>query len=664
MVRRTISSTIFILSLALLGSQPAQANTPLTRAVVSSLRNQVRLLPNRKPARKAKLSDVLRPGDGIVTSRRSLAELRFNDGSLARMGEQAVFRFIPKTRSFRLSNGTVLMLIPPGQGRTQVRTPNVTAGIRGSALMIRYDKVTDTSTVIALTNSQISVTNREQSQTQVLAAGQAVVTVGNKIVDSYDVDLQELYRTSDLLKDLEMNNPDAEVKDEAIAQVREETLEGIQSQRSFALGEGRDGTEEFRLSELNIDSVIADETGRPFGTALPGVESVNFPGRSIGVDGRFNEDNGGELAVPNVPQPAATEPPVPTIVRDPEPIEELPQVVETPVVVEPPPLAPPNIVDSPEVEPPAIENPDTLFPQDPVSDNPGDAIEDLPGDDIAGGNDIPGDAPIAEVDDLPADIPVFGDDTGALAPLEPGDGGDIALPDIDEPSGGDDLPGINDDHPDINTPDIVGGDDIPGGDDPISDVDDLPAEIPVFGEDTGALAPLEPGGGGDIALPDIGEPSGGDDLPGINDDHPDINTPDIVGGDDIPGGDNIPGGDDPISDVDDLPAEIPVFGEDTGALAPLEPGDGGDIALPDTGEPSGGDDLPGISDDHPDINTPDTDSVELSDSDITVDFTITVTVDGDKQEFTEVAPNVFQGSTASDATVEPTPVEDISAGGA
>lgn len=449
MVRRTVSSTVLFLALLLMGGQPAQANRPLVRAVVSSLRNQVRLLPSRRPARKARLSDVLTPGDGIVTSRRSLAELRFNDGSLARMGEQAVFRFIPRTRSFRLSNGTVLMLIPPGQGRTQVRTPNVTAGIQGSALMIRYDKVTDTSTVIALTNSQISVTNRDQTQTQVLAAGQVVVTVGDEIVDSYDVDLQELYRTSQLLKDLEMDNPEAEVKDEAIAQVREETLEGLRSQRDFSEGEGRDGTEDFRLSELNIDSVIADETGRPFGTAMPGVDSIvdpastGFPGRSIGVDGRFDdEDDDGEATVPAVTQPGGVEPPVTAIPEvAPQPPEALPGIVDPATIAEPPIAEPIGEVEQPTAgDPPDLEpvDPD-VFPDDPIADNP---VED---------GAVGDDSPISGAEDLPADVPIFGDDTEALNPLTPEEDG-VELPDDDLSSPDDDL--VVEHTPEIETPDV------------------------------------------------------------------------------------------------------------------------------------------------------------------------------------------------------------------
>ncbi|MEL7313964.1 MAG: hypothetical protein AAFN08_03320 [Cyanobacteria bacterium J06559_3] len=61
--------------------------------------------------------------DAIRTEETSRVDLRFNDGSLARIGEQATFRFIPNTRNFRLSNGTTLLLIPPGGFPSNIIVP-------------------------------------------------------------------------------------------------------------------------------------------------------------------------------------------------------------------------------------------------------------------------------------------------------------------------------------------------------------------------------------------------------------------------------------------------------------------------------------------------------------------------------------------------------------
>jgi hypothetical protein len=96
----------------------------LTRAEVYKLVNTVQLLPNQQSPRPAKLSDTLAPLDAIKTATRSRAELLFNEGSLARVGANAIFRFVPGTRSFQLRNGTALIMshrrlrpLPPRQQR-------------------------------------------------------------------------------------------------------------------------------------------------------------------------------------------------------------------------------------------------------------------------------------------------------------------------------------------------------------------------------------------------------------------------------------------------------------------------------------------------------------------------------------------------------------------
>ncbi|HEY9861250.1 MAG TPA: FecR domain-containing protein [Candidatus Obscuribacterales bacterium] len=218
-------------------AQPAAAQTPLTRAVIQALRNRVRLMQKNRPVRSAQVSDAIAPGDALSTARASLAELRFNDGSLARVGEQAVFRFVPNARTFQLSNGTMLLLIPPGRGPTGVRTPNAAAGIKGSALFVRYIPDTDTTLVGALTNNPqgpMVIYNRDGSQSQGLRAGQLAVVVKNRIENVYDFDLNTFYETSDLVKGLNLTQKDAaSPADEAIAAVRAETVEALQAQSPF-----------------------------------------------------------------------------------------------------------------------------------------------------------------------------------------------------------------------------------------------------------------------------------------------------------------------------------------------------------------------------------------------------------------------------------------------
>ncbi|HEY9651233.1 MAG TPA: FecR family protein [Coleofasciculaceae cyanobacterium] len=209
----------------------ASAQTALTRAVIESLRNQVRLMPRNQSARAARTSDTMAAGDALATARASMAQLRFNDGSLARLGEQVVFRFVPGTRTFTLSNGTALLLIPPGRGRTGVRTPNAAAGIRGSALFVRYSPETNTTLIGALTNSGIEVFNDTASQRQELKAGTMAVIVKNRIERVYEFDLNTFYQTSELAQGLNLTQTESTASpDAAIALVQSETSEAVEAQ--------------------------------------------------------------------------------------------------------------------------------------------------------------------------------------------------------------------------------------------------------------------------------------------------------------------------------------------------------------------------------------------------------------------------------------------------
>ncbi|MBD2308605.1 FecR domain-containing protein [Chroococcidiopsis sp. FACHB-1243] len=228
---------ILFISILLWGAstlpKAAQADTVLTRAEIKSLRNLVQLMPQSQAARPAKVADGIVPGDALSTGREALAELRFNDGSLARIGEQALFRFSAQNRNLKLSNGTALLLIPPGRGTTEVWTPNATAAIRGSALFIRHIANSKTTVVGALTNSQIEVVDQKNYQRQVLKAGQLAVVVKGKITALYNFDLKTFYESSDLVSGLNLNKKNVTAADVAIAQVQAETSAAVAAQSSL-----------------------------------------------------------------------------------------------------------------------------------------------------------------------------------------------------------------------------------------------------------------------------------------------------------------------------------------------------------------------------------------------------------------------------------------------
>ncbi|WP_353931309.1 FecR domain-containing protein [Okeanomitos corallinicola TIOX110] len=233
-------------------SNRANAVTPLTKAEIQEIRNIVQFIPkNNSQIRPARKSQTITPGDGISTGRSSLADLRFNDGSVARVGEQAVFQFLPQTRNFTLTNGTVLLLIPPGRGQTNIKTPNAAAAIRGSALFVKHNSESNTTIIGALTNSGIQVANQEASQELTLKAGQLMVVVEGKFQGLYDFDLRTFYQQSSLVKGLNLNRQNSlPTSDPSIASVQAETTEALETQLPI-LGEGTIENPSFLSEDFN-----------------------------------------------------------------------------------------------------------------------------------------------------------------------------------------------------------------------------------------------------------------------------------------------------------------------------------------------------------------------------------------------------------------------------
>jgi FecR protein len=359
----------------------AGAQVPLTRAIIQQLRNIVRLVPKNQQPRPARLSESLAPDDAIATGRSSQAELRFNDGSVARVGEQAVFRFVPNTRDFRLNNGTLLLVIPPGRGTTRVRTPNAAAGIRGSALFVRYNPDSQTTIIGALTDSNIEVSNKNESQRQGLQAGQMAVIVKDRIERIYEFDLRTFYETSDIVRGLDLQGrTDGKINsDPAIAAVQAETTAAIAAQTPIP----RDGSVEnpsFVQMPANFNSgnsptpSIPSPPDNPILVAPPiqGGEVLlereqriipPRPAPATPIKPPITPPQENQVPpVPLLPPPVETPPPPP--VPTPPPVE----AVTPPPVPTPPPVTPPPVETPPPVTPPPVETPPVTTP--PVTTPP------------------------------------------------------------------------------------------------------------------------------------------------------------------------------------------------------------------------------------------------------------------------------------------------------
>jgi hypothetical protein len=134
---RCFGSVLLAGSLLSLISFPAIAQQDrLTDAEVYRLRNNVQLLLRNQAPRPARVADVLVPQDSLRTALNSIAELLFNEGSIARVDQNTTFRFESGMRRFELrnriamnetifvlENGTALIISPPDSVGTQIQTP-------------------------------------------------------------------------------------------------------------------------------------------------------------------------------------------------------------------------------------------------------------------------------------------------------------------------------------------------------------------------------------------------------------------------------------------------------------------------------------------------------------------------------------------------------------
>ena len=295
------------------------APMPLTQATLRKVVNDVKLFLDQQPPRNAQINDRLGNGDALKTAQASRAELKFNDGTLAKVGEYATFRFTPNTRRFDLKNGNYLFLVPPGRGNTEFYTPNARAGVRGSALFLSYDAATDTTTMGALTNNplgpmDITVGNQKQD----LYAGQMAIVIKNRIDRVETFDLRTFYNTSALFKGVDLSDPEVQA-------VRLEISEALQLQSVLQNGSALSQT------PPNLNSP----------TAIPSVISPTVMPAQIIIDPSI-----AQLREPQVVKPSSVPPvvnPIPTPLPTGNPVNP----IENPI-----PIVPRPIKEIPAVKPP------------------------------------------------------------------------------------------------------------------------------------------------------------------------------------------------------------------------------------------------------------------------------------------------------------------------
>lgn len=108
---------------------------PLASATVSRVENQVsygKVVGDRSETRPASKDDVIKANNFLLSETDSRAELRYEDGTIVRIGQNTVFTFEANTRTLNLKKGTFVFYVPKGKGGGTIKTPSFTAAITGT----------------------------------------------------------------------------------------------------------------------------------------------------------------------------------------------------------------------------------------------------------------------------------------------------------------------------------------------------------------------------------------------------------------------------------------------------------------------------------------------------------------------------------------------------
>jgi hypothetical protein len=112
------------------------AAEPLTSATVTRVENQVsygKVIGDKSETRPAAANDVVKANNFLMSETESRAELKYDDGTIVRIGQNTIFSFDAATRTLNLKKGTFVFYMPKGKGGGTIKTPSLTAAITGTA---------------------------------------------------------------------------------------------------------------------------------------------------------------------------------------------------------------------------------------------------------------------------------------------------------------------------------------------------------------------------------------------------------------------------------------------------------------------------------------------------------------------------------------------------
>jgi hypothetical protein len=118
-----------------MATAPLRSAEPLASATVTRVENKVnygKVINDKSEMRPAAPNDVVKASDFLLSESESRAELKYDDGTIVRIGQNTIFSFEANTRTMNLKKGTFVFYMPHGKGGGTIKTPSFTAAITGT----------------------------------------------------------------------------------------------------------------------------------------------------------------------------------------------------------------------------------------------------------------------------------------------------------------------------------------------------------------------------------------------------------------------------------------------------------------------------------------------------------------------------------------------------
>ncbi len=174
------------------------AAVPLQEARVSQVIQDVRLLEAHAAPRPAVVNDKVIFGSAVRTGVESRTELTFNDLTITRLGANTIFSFTAGARQAELTQGAILLQVPPKAAPVRANTTAITVSVTGGTALL----ATGPPTKFMVLEGIGSIYPRGHPEKAVTVHGGEMVTAENgRISNPEKFDVKLVLETSPLILD-------------------------------------------------------------------------------------------------------------------------------------------------------------------------------------------------------------------------------------------------------------------------------------------------------------------------------------------------------------------------------------------------------------------------------------------------------------------------------